>query len=427
MYLRGSKWRLNRKKKKRPNYWRIFVLLVLIGVMYYINQVIVPVTPPLFIPTPTPTRAPESYITEAENILAQGKMSPAIALYRQAIQSDPKNASLFVIVARLEILLGNYEEAATDAENALLLSPNNSMGHAVRGWALGFQGNYLEGEAAIKKAIELDPNNGIAYAYYAELLIQQYNAGQGDLGTIDKAIEVSKTAMSLIPTAMETYRARGFVLEVTGNYKESIQAFEAAVAINENIADIHLALGRNYRYLQEYALAVEEFSRANALNPADPNPDMLISRTYASVGEYAKAIQFGEQAVNDVPTDPWLWGNLGSMYYRNLQYDDAVSSFRLAVKGGSTEQGDVVEGLALDYGRIAEYYYMFGLSLARINDCGQALQIAQVLQQGVPNDEIAVYNAQEMISICQQLLEEGVPTSTTITPESTLSSTPSEE
>jgi len=427
MYLRGSKWSLTKKRRqrKRPNWGRIIGLLLLIGFFVYINQVIVPVTPPLFIPTPTPTRPPESYISDAENLLAQGKMTQAIQVYKQAIQADPSNVSNYITIARLQVLTGDYQEAATNAENALLLSPNNSMAYAVRGWALGFMEDYLNGEAAILKGIELDPNNSYAYAFYAELLIQEYNAGQGDLTTLDRAIEASKTAVALNPTSLETYRARGFVLEVTGNYKEAIQAFDSAVAINENVADIHLALGRNHRFLQDYAKAVEEFNRANALNPADPEPDMLISRTYASVGEYAKAIQFAEQSVKDVPSDPWLWGNLGTMYYRNGQYNSAIDAFRLAVYGGTTSDGSKVEGLSLDYGRIAEYYYMFGLSLARVGECGEGLQISQALLQGVPDDEISVYNAQEIINICQRMLKEGTPTPAILLTEPSETATPS--
>ncbi len=104
-----------------------------------------------------------------------------------------------------------------------------------------------------------------------------------------------------------------------------------------NIADLHLALGRNYRYLEQYDRAVEEFNRANALNPGDPLPNFYISRTYAAIGEYAKAIQFAEQALKVAPTDPYMYGNLGTMYYKNRQYEDAVKPLKIAVAGGTAE------------------------------------------------------------------------------------------
>lgn len=404
MYLKGSKWSLKkRRQRQKPNYWRIFVLCMLIAAAVYVNQVIVPVTPPLFIPTLTPTRPPESYVAEAEAFLNEGKMSQAIQAYGQAIQSDPDEISNYLTVARLQIFSGDYENAVVNAENALLLSPNNSTGHALRGWALSFLDDYLNAEASLRKAIDLDSTNAAAYAYLAELLVRQSNSGEGGLDVVDRAIEASRTAINKAPNMLESHRARGLVLELTGNYKEAIDELSIAIEINSNIADLHLALGRNYRNALEYALAVEEFNRANALNPADPTPDLYISRTYATVGEYAKAIQFAQQAVKNDPTDPYLYGNLGTMYYKNYQYTEATEPLEMAVRGGITEDDYEVEAIKLDYGRSAEYYYTYGLALAKIGQCGEALKIAQTLQQGVPSDEIAVYNAQEMITTCQQI------------------------
>jgi hypothetical protein len=43
--------------------------------------------------------------------------------------------------------------------------------------------------------------------------------------------------------------------------------------------------------------------------------------------------------------------------------------------------------------------------MAHTGGCGEALQISQLIQQGVPKDEYAVGNAQEMINICQQVAD----------------------
>lgn len=393
------------RRRKRSNPWRIIVLALLVVAALYFNQVVVPATPPLFVPTPTPTRSPESFITDAENLLKEGKTQQAIQAYELAIQANPKNGTLFLTLARLQMSLGKYQEALTNAENALLLNPNNSMAHAVRGYALGLQEEYLNAVAALKRAIELEPNNAIAYAYYAEVLALQAQAGLGDLGTMDKAIDASRKAMELDPTALETHRARGLVLELTGNYTEAAREFEAAIAINPNVADLHLALGRNYRYLEQYDRAVEEFNYSNALNPADPLPDVYASRTYATVGEFAKAIQYAQQAVKDEPSNPYWHGNLGVMYARNLENESAVQALRLAVRGGTAEDGTPVEGLPLNYGRVAEYYSTYGLVLARTGNCREAIEISQALARGVPNDEISLFNAQEITTICKQMIE----------------------
>jgi tetratricopeptide (TPR) repeat protein len=410
MYLKGSKWTML-KKRRRSNPWRILILVILVGGALYVNQVVVPATPPLFIPTPTATRSPESYVTDAENLLAEGRISLAIDAYYEAIKADPRNASNYINLARLLIYSARYDAAIQNAENALLINPNNSMALALRGWAKGFLGEYLEAESSLNRAIEIDPNNYAAYAYLSEVLIYKIQDGLDDIGTLDKAVEASRTAMDLNRNALETLRARGTILEQTGNYAEAAAEFEGAINLNPNIADLHLALGRNYRYLGVYDKAVEEFNRANALNPQDPMPDTYIARTYLTIGEYAKAIQYAQQALKDDPTDPYLYGNLGTMYYRNEQYQEAITAFRVAIQGGTSEDGQVVEGLPLDAGRISEYYQLFGLSLARTATCGDAIQIAQILLEGQKDDEYAVYNAEEMIKICQEFAE-NPPTAT---------------
>ena len=68
MYLRGSKWNMTRKRRKRSNPLRVFILVVLIAAMIYVNRVVIPNTPPLFVPTPTPTRSPESFVNQAESL-----------------------------------------------------------------------------------------------------------------------------------------------------------------------------------------------------------------------------------------------------------------------------------------------------------------------------------------------------------------------
>ncbi len=395
------------KRRRRSNPWLIAFLLVAIGFFVYLNIVVIPTIPPPFVPTPTPTRDPKSYAEEADVYLAEGKVNLAMESYKAAIAADPQKVSNYLNLARLQIYGGEYEAARVNAENALLLDKTRPVGFVLLAWAKGYMGEYLEAEADINLALELDPNNAFAHAIYADILARRVVNDLGEIDTIDQAIEESKQAIALAPDLLEARWARGFVLEITGNYEEAIQELKIAVEINDNIADLHLALGRNYIALEAYDQAVFEFTKAYALNPTDPEPNWYISRVYARIGEFAKAVQYAEQAVKDDPSNPYMHGNLGSMYYRDLQYNRAIDSLELAVKGGMTEDGVVVEGLPLDYSMsIMEYYSRYGLALARVNRCSEAVQVAQAMLQTVPDDGTAVFNAEEMIRICQEYQED---------------------
>lgn len=403
------------RKRRRSNPFRVILLLVVIAGLFAADRFILPTLPNLFMATSTPTRPPESYITDAQKLENEGRLTLAITAYKQAIEVDPKNPANYLALTRLYIYTGSYTEAITQAENAQLLNPNNDTAMALRGWALSFAGDYIQAEATLKNAIAVNPKNAAAVAYLSEVYIDMLEAGQGQLDTSQAAIDYSKKAVEMAPSAIETHRARGLVLEYTGNNDEAVSEFEAAIAINPNIADLHLALGRNYYALLKYDPAITEYTKANALNPKDSTPESLIASVYLINGDYPKAAQYAEAALQDNPTNPYLYGNLGLIYWRQAYYQEAVDMLKIAVQGGVTSDGQTVKGLSMDYAKAGSFYYTYGLALANIGQCNLALQIAQAVATGMRNDEVAVYNAQEIINVCELLSKQGateVPTAT---------------
>jgi tetratricopeptide (TPR) repeat protein len=392
------------KRRKRPNFfsWTVLGLVVLFG--YYLNQVYLPSQPNPFDATPTATRSPESYATEAEQLFTQGKLLQSIDAYESAISASPQNPALYIALARVQVFAGQHEEAKANAENALLLNPENSMAHAVRAWAQDFLGDNSGAQESIDRAIELDPNNAIAHAYRAEILIDS-----GSFDNVGLAAEVSRNALALDPDALETRRARAYLLEATANYEEAIQFYRSAIEVNPNIPILHMELGRNLRFLQVYEDAIKEFTLANTLNPPDPEPDLFISRTYATMGDYAKALQYAETAMKDRPTDPSLHGNYGVMFYRNFLYPEAAQELGLAVNGGTTEGGFPIRGLELTNDvRIVEYYFTYALALARTNQCGKALQLGQEIQTKVRLDEATMEIVNEAVNRTIEICEENL-------------------
>lgn len=414
MYIKKKGFHMNRRRR-RMNPIRVFVLLVLIGGVVYLNQLIGTTIQPPFVPTPTATKAPESYLTDAQALENEGKLIQAVNAYKEAIRVDPDNAGSYISLARLQIYLKSYDDALENLGNAMLLNDANAMAFSLRGWALGLTGQFLDAKSALDQAIAIDPNNGVHYAHLAEVYGLQY-IQDGDFTVLEEARSISQKAQELSPNALETYRARGYILYLYGQYQEAVLQYEKAINLNPNIADLHLALGRVYRTneLAEYNLATDEFRLADNLNPTDPMPDFLLSRVYFTQGEFTTAIQYAETAVRDEPSNPDWHGNLGTLLYRNGEYGKAITELGLVIKGGQTEDGVVVDPLPLSYDTAA-YFYTYGLALAKAGECGEALQLSQALIQNVANDEFAMFNAEEIVNICQQVADGEL----IITPEET--------
>jgi hypothetical protein len=88
---------------------------------------------------------------------------------------------------------------------------------------------------------------------------------------------------------------------------------------------------------------------------------------------------------------------------------EAIQSLGLAIRGGSLENGVAVTGLPLNYGIVAEFYAIYGLALAKTQQCDEAVAIFQAIRSGVPEDEINVYNAEQGLIVCQQSIGETPP------------------
>jgi tetratricopeptide (TPR) repeat protein len=402
------------KRRVRPNWFRIALLVLMVSGAAYVNKYIVPNQPKYGVPSPTPTRPPEAYITEAEDFFNQGKLLQSIDSYKQAIIVRPDDPTTHIALARIQVWAGQYEEAEETAGSALLLDGNNALAHGVLAWAQDFQGNYLEAQSNIQRALELDNQNALLYAYYVEILVDANISGVGPVGAIETAIENSNKAIALNPNLIETHRARGYLLEATGNYEQAIAEYQAAIAINGKIADLHLSLGNMFRNQGIYDQAVKEFTAANALNPEDPTPDLYLSRTYATLGEFGKARQYAESAVENDPSDATLHGNFGVMLASDSYWNEAVVELGYVVNGGVTEDGHQIQSIELTPGspRVAEYYYTYGKVLASLNQCGEALRIAQLILSRIPADENAVTKANEINVRCQQNLDAPPATAT---------------
>ena len=231
---------------------------------------------------------------------------------------------------------------------------------------------------------------------------------------IKSAIAESNAAITLAPDSLEAHWARGFILQITGNYEQAIPEYLAAISRNGNIAQLHLELGATYKYVGDIDKAIQEYTRANTLNPTDPTASLYSSRAEGQIGEYGKAVQYAQQAVSDDPTDPYMRGNLGVWLYKQPNWVEALPQLDLAIHGGKTDDGQTIKPYPLIGGdaRVAQYYYTYTILLAKYNRCSEALPITQLILTTVPNDADAVYNAQYAQGLCSASLGTPAPTPT---------------
>jgi tetratricopeptide (TPR) repeat protein len=399
MYLHTSKYRLKRKRPRRFNLALIFILCLLIVAATVMQGYVVPRIPPLFQPTLPPTRPAASYAEDAATLFKDGKLNSAVEAYQQAILLAPTNSDLYVALSRVQVFAHDYEGAVENAQYAVLLS-KSAISYAVWGEAL----HRLEAEKdlpayetairQLRKSLELDPSLPLAHAYLAEVLMD------ADYGNWKEASEEARTAVTTSPSLMESHRAMAYIYYMTGNYNEALEEYLKAVSIHSKLADLWLPIGDCYQAVTDNVSAIDSYLKASTLRPNDPVPLTRISRVYAGEGKYGQAAQNAELAVTLAPLDPRNHGLLGVMYYKNNNIAGAIPELTLAIAGGTVDAG-TVEGLPLGPWPVSEYYWTYGLALAKVGRCSEAVPVFRLLEQQMPDDDIAMANASEGLTICK--------------------------
>lgn len=480
MQLRGEHLRLS--GGSGPNPWRLGFLLALIAVGVLIlrledtGQV-----QPLFLATPTATRTSNSHADEAEALISAGNLRGAITAYQNAVQTEPGDELLWALLARIQTYysalqanrdqrLARLAEARQSIERAVDLAPEDGYVQAVRAlvydWsASAYSGDnrslfeeYLkEASEAATRATQLEPTSISARAFQAEVYVDEGNYVQAFDLAEQAALDAQSSAGSVDNDArIDAHRVFGLVLENNGSYRQAIEEYDKAIAINPNLTFLYLRKGANYRRLAGGAVSqavrdefIEEalaaFDRASMINGQnginDPIPYLAIGRTYLQEGEFFVAARNVERAVVLDPSNPNLYGFLGIVYYKGRNYESALPVLKCAVEGCTEEEtrellcevlrvincdeeadpasyGAAVPGLRLSSGSL-EYYYTYASALAFLHEppendyCPQAESLFRQLMAGFGSDPTVAAIVAENRQICAGAGAEPAPLPTT--------------
>jgi tetratricopeptide (TPR) repeat protein len=388
-----------------------YVVLILIGLAFYKLMDLEYIRSPFAAPS-TPTRSAVSWVEEGKGFFDAGNLEKSIEAYQKAVGVDPKNAQLWAELARIQTYSSALLQSPKDQERmqqaqdsilkALAIDSEYAQAYAVQTLVLDWtatlastddatrQQNLSAAYKASAEALIRDPNNPYALAFKAEVLVDQ--------GNFSTAMDVGAQAADHGPKIMDVHRSYAYVLESNAYYARAVDEYKQAIAINPNLAFLHMRLGVNYRKLGETATttltsqdmidaALNEFAIAAGLNPGNPGPYASIAQTYANQGDFFAAELNAQKALSYDKTNAKMYGKLGVIYYHAKNYENAIKVLKCAVRGCTAleneEQSVDVVGTPLAAGTL-DFYYTYGSVLAFYGNtpgyCTQARSIFSELR-----------------------------------------------
>jgi len=442
-----NKNKIFRKGRSHDSPYRILILLgFIIAGLYVLAGYRRGDIKQAFLPTPTATRMPDSYTLEAETQFEAGNLEAAIEAYNRAVQLAPTDAELIADLARIQTYYSNLsttdaiagerlQQAKVNIDRATELAPDNSYVQAIRAFVYNWnsnpthagenQGPYMaEAEQAAMTALQLDSQNALALAYYAEILIDNLK--------YEQAYQNVRQALERDPTLMDVHRVSGYVLESSADYEGAIEEYKKAIEITPNFTPLYIQIGTNYRTLGlrsanldrqklMYESALEYYEMAVNINKrigvVDPIPYLAISRTYSQMGEFFAAALNVRTALDLLPDEADIYGQLGLVYFRSRNYEGAIPALKCAVYGCTAEESCEVRqcneetdpqheiiGLPLTDGSVI-YYYTYGSVLAGMHRegldyCERSAQVMADVKARFSDDNDIMAIINPSIEIC---------------------------
>lgn len=358
----------SRKQRPRSDPFRvIFYLAVIAGAVWvYLNasairsEVLTNLLPSLVAsrpvastgPTPTASLQPDQLAAQAQQAYKAGDIPDAIDLYGRAAGALPNSVEYHFQVARLLVFqsalqTGQQHDAtlkqALDAANKVILAnPERPEGYAIYGKVLDWQGQADQAVSQISRALEIDKNYALGQSYMAEALV--------DLQRWDEAQKTIDQARSLDSKNPDILRDYGYILESLGDYAAAATQYQASLAIEPNQPYVKLALARADRSIGKYQDALDQLFATDTLAPKTPLIQFELGVTYETyVGDPNSAIKYYEQATVDDPNYAAPWLRLGTIYYGQAAYQQAIPAFEQAIQLGITDRPKVYIDLALAY------------------------------------------------------------------------------
>lgn len=209
--------------------------------------------------------------TEAHDLYLRGRhfwnkrttddLKRAAALFRQALDLDPRYALAHAGLADSYALLAEYSparpgdvlpQAAEHARKALELDPALAEPHATVGLLAMSEYDWTAAEREFKRAIELRSAYATAHQWYALLLVT--------LGRLAEARVQAEQAVQLDPASPVVNNMLGLVLYASGDYPRAIEAFRRTLELEPGaamargfLACAYVGAGRKQEALAEIA------------------------------------------------------------------------------------------------------------------------------------------------------------------------------
>ena len=281
---------------------------------------------------------------------SRGQVVEALALIGQAIEEEPGRTHYRCSLGNLLLGQGRLAEAEASYREASRLDGGSAEAWINLGNAQQAQGKLVEAEDSYTRALPLQPNLAELYEYLGEVKQAQGKRSEAE-GCYRKATELK-------PDHAEAHRNLGDVLQSAGRLEEAVESYAKAIGYRSDHVEAYSNMGHALKELGRLAEAEASCREALRLRPDCVEALINLGNALQSAGRQEEAEASYRQALEYRPDCAEAWCDLGHVVQATGRLDEALAHYRRALS------------LKPDY---AEAYCNLGTALNAQGNAGEAV------------------------------------------------------
>lgn len=197
--------------------------------------------------------------------------------------------------------------AQSYAREAVAVDASSSEAHTSAAMtARLFERDNAKSDSEFRRAIELDPRNALAYEWYGNALL-----ARGDLADARRELQ---NAATLQPVSVATYAWLARDAYYSHRYTEAVAAAHEALAINPHRFETSVLLGLALEMHGDSRAAIGAFENLVRIGVSAHDVQALVAGVYARAGRRALAVRMLQQAMRRAPNTRWFVGDVALGY-----------------------------------------------------------------------------------------------------------------
>jgi Flp pilus assembly protein TadD len=335
------------------------------------------------VPEAGASEIPAALVQAASDARAQRFHEAELAL-RQALISDPQNASLHFALGAMLRQQGRFDDAFDEITQSAQLMPDFPENHSGLAYIFYLLDDGPNAIAEARTALSMDPQNAEAYQFLGLAL---YSNGQYRAAAHAYVESLARDADNV-----DTYYDMGITLHADGNVPAAINAYRQAIHLKPAFWQAHSNLALILHEQNKLEEAIAEYREAKRLAPEEASVRNNLGNTYCDKGDFDAAMLELRELYRQHPE--WEQGHtcMARAYMSKKKYGSAIEELQLAVRQnptGSAEHRALGETLVL-YDKLEEGVRELRLAVSLSPDSDSAhhaLGTALFQQQQLPAAE----------------------------------------